>query len=148
MAWKLTLEEINEYKAAFHLFDADKNGILDESELCLLMRSQGQNFSNEELKHIVYSMNKDTIELEFHEFLVLMAENRKTEDDKTKLIKAFKYFDRDNTGFISYDEFKHALTSIAEKLNPEEIEKLEEEIINDDNGKFRYKELVNKMIFK
>ena len=29
MAWKLNLEEINEYKAAFTIFDLDHNGTLD-----------------------------------------------------------------------------------------------------------------------
>lgn len=148
MAWRLTLEEINEYKAAFSLFDEDGNGKLDEKELGHLMRSLGQNFSNAELKKILFSINgKEDIILEFHEFLDLMAEHRKEENDKSNLIKAFMYFDRDNTGYISYDEFKHVLTSIAEKLNHEEITKLEGEISNTD-GKFQYRDLVKKMFFK
>ncbi len=148
MAWKLNLEEINEYKAAFTLFDIDNNGLLDEQELGSLMRSLGQNFSNAELKEITKDMNNKKINLEFHEFLEIMAEYRKENDDKSKLIKAFRYFDRNNTGYIEFQEFKHVLTSIAEKLNHDEIEKLEEIARADQDGKFNYKELVKNMIYK
>jgi len=148
MAWKLTLEEINEYKAAFSLFDLDGNGKLDETELGLLMRSLGQNFSNAELKGITKDMKNKQISLEFHEFLEIMAKYRKENDDKSKLIKAFRYFDRDNTGFIEFQEFRHVLTSIAEKLNHDEIERLEEIARADGEGKFNYKELVKAMIYK
>jgi len=148
MAWKLNLEEINEYKAAFTLFDLDNSGSLDEEELGSLMRSLGQNFSNAELKEITNDMISKKINLEFHEFLEIMAKYRKENDDKSKLIKAFRYFDRDNTGFIQFQEFKHVLTSIAEKLNHDEIEKLEEIARADQDGKFNYKELVKNMIYK
>lgn len=146
MAWKLTLEEINQYKEAFNLFDIDQNGTLDAEELGSLMRSLGQNFSNAELKQIKNEMENKEIKLEFHQFLEVMAKYRKVNDDKSKLIKAFKYFDRENTGFIKFDEFKHVLTSIAEKLNPEEVEKLEEIVHADVDGKFNYIELVKSMI--
>ena len=112
------------------------------------MRSLGQNFSNAELKEITNDMISKKINLEFHEFLEIMAKYRKENDDKSKLIKAFRYFDRDNTGFIEFQEFKHVLTSIAEKLNHDEIEKLEEIARADQDGKFNYKELVKNMIYK
>lgn len=148
MAWRFTLEEIQEYKVAFKLFDINENGVLEEKELENCMRSLGQNFSNTELKEILLFQNKVGLNFEFHEFLDLMAKHRQEEKDKTSIIKSFKYFDRDNTGYIYYEEFKHAITSIAEKLSTEEINKLEEEISYDSDGKFQYKELVKKISFK
>jgi Ca2+-binding EF-hand superfamily protein len=146
MAWKLTLEEINYFKASFYLFDTDNNGLLDEIELGNLMRSLGQNFSNEEIKKILPSLkDNEKYYLEFYEFLDLMAEHRVEKKDEGNLIKAFMYFDRDNTGYISYNEFKHALTSIAEKLNLDEIAKLEEEISYNGEERFMYKDLIKKM---
>ena len=52
MAFKLTMDEINEYKAAFSLFDRDSDGKISTEETGILMRSLGQNFSNAELKVI------------------------------------------------------------------------------------------------
>lgn len=149
MAWKLTLEEINEYKAAFNLFDKNQDGQIEPEELGLLMRSLGQNFSNAELKEITKEItNNKSFCVEFHEFLDIMAKNRRQKDDYYNLIKAFKYFDRDNSGFINLNEFRHIITTIAEKLTQEEIDKLEEIAKVDGDGKFNYKDLVKAMISK
>lgn len=150
MAWKLTLEEINEYKAAFNLFDKNQDGRIEPDELGLLMRSLGQNFSNAELKEITKEKiaNDISFSVEFHEFLDVMARNRRKKDDYFKLVKAFKYFDRDNSGFINLNEFRHIITTIAEKLTQEEIDKLEEIAKVDSDGKFNYKDLVKAIISK
>jgi len=149
MAWKLTLEEINEYKAAFYLFDKNQDGRIEQEELGLLMRSLGQNFSNAELKDITKEItNNKSIRVEFHEFLDLMAKNRRQKNDYYKLIKAFKYFDRDNTGFLNMNEFTHILKTISEKLTQEEIDKLEEIVKVDIDGKFYYKDLIKEIISK
>ena len=150
MAWKLTLSEINEYKAAFNLFDTDQDGKILTEEMGLLMRSLGQNFSNAELKEITKDIvnKKDINYLEFHEFLEIMAKNRRENEDQIKLIKAFRYFDKDNSGLIKLLEFKHVMTTIAEKLTEEETDKLEEIAQVDSEGRFNYINLVKSMIFK
>jgi len=149
MAWKLTLDEINEYKAAFNLFDKSQDGRMEPEELGSLMRSLGQNFSNAELKEITKGITKNkTCSVEFHEFLDIMAEHRRQKDDKHKLIKAFRYFDRDNTGYININEFKHVLTSIAEKLTPEEIDVLEDIAKVNSEGNFSYMEFLKEIMQK
>ncbi len=149
MAWKLTLEEINEYKAAFTLFDKDSDGKISSDELGLLMRSLGQNFSNKDLYKIIVAIDSDkngTIEL--HEFLNLMAENRLVNEDQQTLIKSFKYFDRDNNGTIDFEEFKHVMSTVAEKFTKEELEALIDVAEVDSKGRFNYKELLKLMLMK
>lgn len=149
MAWKLTIEEINQYKEAFTLFDKDSDGKISSEDLGVLIRSLGQNFSNKDLYRITVENDKDdsgTIEL--HEFLNLMAENRKVTEDQSNLIKAIKYFDRDNTGLIDLEEFKHVLTCVSEKLNKEETDYLVQICKVDSNGKFNYNELLKLMLIK
>lgn len=149
MAWKLTIDEINQYKEAFTLFDRDSDGKISSEDLGVLIRSLGQNFSNKDLYRITTENDKDrsgTIEL--HEFLNLMAENRKVNEDQTNLIKAIKYFDRDNTGAIDLAEFKHVLTCVSEKLNKEETDYLVTICKADSNGKFNYNELLKLLFIK
>jgi calmodulin len=149
MAWKLTLEDINEYKAAFTLFDKDSDGQLSSDEMGVLMRSLGQNFSNKDLKRITEDIDiHGNGIVELHEFLNLMAENRHTNEDQTELIKAFKYFDRDNKGTIDFEEFKHVLTTVSEKLSPEETEHLINVAKVDANGRLNYKDLIELMILR
>ena len=149
MAWKLTLEEINEYKAAFTLFDKDNDGKISLEEMGILMRSLGQNFSNAELKEITIQIEvKGNSSVEFHEFLDVMARNRKEQDDQEKLIKAFKYFDRENKGTIDFENFKHVLVNVAEKLDDTERDALIEVAEVDSNGQLNYKELLKLILLK
>ena len=149
MAWKLTLEDINEYKAAFTLFDKDSSGRLSSHEMGVLMRSLGQNFSNKDLKKITEDIdhNGNGI-IEMHEFLTLMAENRHVDEDQTELVKAFKYFDRDNVGTIDFEEFKHVLTTVSEVLSAEETEALISMAKVDVHGRLNYKDLAQLMLLK
>ena len=50
MVENLTDEKIMEFKAAFELFDKDRNGKITSKELGTVMRGLGQNPTEEELK--------------------------------------------------------------------------------------------------
>ena len=112
MAWKLTMEEISEYKEAFSIRDEDHDGKITTDDMKILMRSLGRNFSNAKFKEIISNISKQGLDentVEFHEFLDLMANFRKDDENPEKLVKAFKYFDRTNVGTIDYEELKHVL---------------------------------------
>ena len=70
-----------------------------------------------------------------------MAHNKIDENtlkiEQTNLINAFKYFDRDQNGLINYEEFKHILQTVSEKLSQDEIKSLDELCLSqvDENGK-------------
>ena len=130
MSWKLTLEDIDQYKSAFAVCDKDHDGLISVNEVGKIMRKLGKNFSEQEFDIIIKNIkteNEGFVEL--HEFLNLMAENKNDENtlrnEQTQLIEAFSYFDRDGSGTIDYAEFKHVLTSISEKLNDREIARLD-----------------------
>ena len=157
MAWKLTMEEISEYKEAFSIRDEDHDGKITTADMEILMRSLGQNFSNAELKEIISNVGKgkneeNATKVEFHEFLDLMARYRKDEESPEKLIKAFKYFDRTNIGTIDYSELKHVLATIAETLSEKEMDELDEIVMKkeciDQGGRLLYIDLVKTMISK
>lgn len=143
MAYKLTLEEINTYKDAFKLFE-DKEGKISYEQLSLLMRSLGQNFSNQQLNDIIKNINNGFVE--FHDFLELMSTLPKERDDQEKLILAFKYFDRNNEGVIDYNELEHILTTVSEKLNEEEKKLLRDKCEVDKNGKIDYVKFIKLLL--
>ena len=70
--------------------------------------------------------------------------------EQTNLINAFKYFDRDQSGLIDYEEFKHILQTVSEKLSPDEIKSLDELCLSqvDENGKFDYKDFLDLIILR
>lgn len=146
MSWKLTMNDITEYKAAFTLFDEDNDGLITTDDTKKLMRSLGQNFSEKELDNIVSGFKREGVKgVELHEFLDLMAKNRLKEDNNNNLLRAFKYFDREDTGRISFKDFSHTLSTLNEKLHISEI-KLLEEYCGVSNGEFEYADLLNLII--
>ncbi len=155
MSWKLTLKDIDEYKSAFALCDKDHDGKLSAQEMGNIMRTLGKNFSNQELNSIIQEIEikgKGFIELD--KFIELMAHNKIDETtlkiEQTNLINAFKYFDRDQSGLIDYEEFKHILQTVSEKLSPDEIKSLDELCLSqvDENGKFDYKDFLDLIILR
>lgn len=146
MSWKLTMNDITEYKAAFSLFDKDKSGKISIEDCKSLIRSLGQIFSDQKLNEILEGFRKKN-GVELYEFLDLMAKNRILNRDKNYLLSAFKYFDKDNSGKINFEEFSHALSTLQECLTKEEIKNLEK-YCTINNGYFDYAELLNEIIDK
>ena len=155
MSEKLTVKDIDEYKAAFAVCDKDHDGKISAAEMGNIMRTLGKNFSNQELNSIIQEIEikgKGFIELD--KFIELMAHNKIDETtlkiEQTNLINAFKYFDRDQTGLIDYEEFKHILQTVSEKLSPDEIKSLDELCLSqvDEDGKFDYKDFLDLIILR
>ena len=147
MAGKLTLDEINEYKASFSLVDKDCDGKISSDDLGLLMRSLGRNFSNKEMKKITEKIDKNGGLVELHEFLTLMADNV-MQEDQTRLVMAFKYFDKNDSGTIQFAELKDVLTCVSETLSQEEVAELQRLIQVDQNGNFNYREILQVLLIK
>ena len=156
MSWKLTLRDIDEYKSAFALCDKDHDGKLSAQEMGNIMRTLGKNFSNQELNSIISEIEtKGNGFIELDKFIELMADNKiddiTLKKEQTNLINAFKYFDRDQTGLIDYDEFKHVLTTVSEKLSKEEIAKLDElclSQVDKETRKFNYRDFLDLIILR
>ena len=54
--WKLTNEQVAEYKEVFMLFDKDEDGVLSFPELSVVMKSLGQRPSGKIVKQQYYSI--------------------------------------------------------------------------------------------
>jgi calmodulin len=155
MSWKLTVKDIDEYKAAFAVCDKDHDGKISSAEMGNIMRTLGKNFSDKEFNEIINEIEtKGNGYIELDKFLNLMADI-KTDDntlkiEQTNLINAFAYFDRDQTGYIDYKEFKHILTTVSEKLTPKEVLKLDELCSSsvNENGQFKYKDFLELILLR
>ena len=134
---------------AFNVFDKDNDGSITIKELRTAMRSLGYNPSAEELQDLIREYDKDdsgTIEL--NEFMKLMTNKIKEQDEVNQLIEMFEVFDRDGDGLLSKDEIKNVFNSINEEINDEILEEFIKEADLDNDGKINFKEFVNLFTMK
>ena len=92
----------------FKQFDKDANGIITKNEFkSQLNVLYGENVAEELTKKIFHNIDVDgSGEISYNEFITAILNNEKvvTAD---RLSKAFKLFDKDNSGKLSIDEIKH-----------------------------------------
>merc|ERR1711955_83940 len=72
--------------------------------------------------------------IDFPEFLTMMAKKMKDTDSDEELREAFRVFDKDGNGFISASELRHVMTNLGEKLTDEEVDEMIREADIDGDG--------------
>ena len=133
-------------KEAFALFDKDGDGKITTRELGTVMRSLGQNPTEDELQDMLNNADIDgNGTIDFHEFLAMMAPKISDEDSEEDIRKAFRTFDKDGNGFISAAELRHVMTNLGEKLTDEEVDQMIREADIDGDGNINYEEFVTMM---
>ncbi|CAL9155709.1 unnamed protein product, partial [Musa hybrid cultivar] len=145
----LTDEQIIEFQEAFCLFDKDGDGCITLEELGTVIKSLGQDPSEEELQEMIREVDSDgNGTIEFGEFLNLMARKVKVNETniEEELKEAFKVFDKDQNGFISATELRNVMINLGEKLTDEEVDQMIREADLDGDGQVNYEEFVRMMM--
>jgi len=136
-----------EFKEAFDEFDKDGSGSISTKELLHVMRSIGQNPTEDEINELVMEsdMNGDGT-LQLNEFIEMMKK-KSSESDQTEALKeAFKIFDKNCNGYIEAKELKEVTTSLGQILTKEEFTEFWLEADKNNDGKLDYNEFINMMM--
>ena len=136
-----------EYKDAFEMFDKDKDGAITARELGNMMRSIGQNPTDEEVNAMIkeVDLNSDG-KIELDEFITLMARNSPDTQTEDEVINAFRVFDKEGNGLIATAELKHIMMTIGDKMTEAEADEMIHEADIDDDGVINYEEFVRMMM--
>ena len=151
---KLSDERKKEYKDSFEIYDIKKDGTIplrDYENVLKLLK-----INTNEFKNIINEYNLKGIEtIKFEDFItdINSMENEKKliieekEDDEEQLIKAFKSFEGNKEGKISFNDFKEILKSNENGNIPkEEVEFLISQFGKD--GYIDYFEFINALLNK
>jgi len=144
---ELSQEQINEFREAFDLFDKDKDGQITSKELGTVMRSLGQNPTDTELQDMIREV--DTTgkgNIQFNDFVKMMAKKMKDTDNEDEIVEAFRVFDKEGHGYIPATELRHVMTSLGEKLTNEECDEMIREADIDNTGQINYVEFTRMML--
>src|SRR5579871_2503900 len=132
---ELTEEQKQEIKEAFDLFDTDGSEKIDAKELKVAMRALGFEPKKEEIRKMIADADKNgSGVIDFPEFLDMMTVKMAERDPREEMLKAFRLFDDDETGKISFKNLKRVAKELGENMTDEEIQEMVDEADRDGDG--------------
>ncbi|OII70791.1 centrin [Cryptosporidium ubiquitum] len=142
---ELTEQQKMEIKEAFELFDGDSIGYIDVKEVRVAMRALGFDPKKEELRKILSNVEMNNGMVSYSEFYDLVETKILQRDPKEEIIKAFKLFDDDGTGKITFKNLKRVAKELGENITDEEIQEMIEEADRDGDGEINQEEFIRIM---
>jgi len=140
---KACFEEIKE---AFDLFDTDGSGEIDAKELKVAMRALGFEPKKEEIQKMISDVDDDgSGTIGYEEFLKMMTHKILNRDPKDEILKAFRLFDDDETGKISFKNLKRVAKELGERMTDEELQEMIDEADRDGDGEVNEEEFLRIM---
>lgn len=125
-------KQLAEFKEAFQLMDADKDGVIGKNDLRATWDSIGRLASDKELDEM---LSEASGPINFTQLLTLFA-NRMSgsggSDDDEVVINAFKSFDEN--GKIDSEKFRTALMTFGDKFTSQEVDDAFDQMEIDDQG--------------
>merc|ERR1712096_39913 len=142
----LTDDQIQEIREAFDLFDTDGSGTIDAKELKVAMRALGFEPKKEEVRKMISDVDKDgSGVIDFMEFMDMMTIKMAERDPREEMLKAFKLFDDDNTGKISFKNLKRVAKELGESMTDDELQEMIDEADRDGDGEINEEEFIRIM---
>ncbi|KNA20599.1 hypothetical protein SOVF_050880 [Spinacia oleracea] len=139
IAENMSDEEIQGFKAMFANMDTDKSGSITYDELKKGLAELGSKLTEAEVKQLMEAADVDgNGTIDYTEFISATMNRHRLETDEN-LLKAFRYFDKDNSGFITTDELESAMMEygIADESS---IKEILSEVDTDNDGRINYDE--------
>ena len=143
---ELTVEQRNEIREAFELFDTDGSNTIDIRELRVAMRALGYECNKDELNHIIHTIDttgNNTIDL--NTFINIMSHKLNERDSNEELLKAFRLFDDDDTGKITLKNLRRVAREIGESMTDEELMEMINEADRNGDGEIDQDEFLRIM---
>jgi centrin-1 len=128
------------------LFDTDGSGTIDAKELKVAMRALGFEPRKEEVRKMIQDIDRDgSGTIDFPEFLEMMSSKMAERDPREEIMKAFRLFDDDETGRISFKNLKRVSKELGENMTDEELMEMIEEADRDGDGEINEEEFLRIM---
>ncbi|GAY42854.1 hypothetical protein CUMW_070110 [Citrus unshiu] len=144
IAENLSTEEIKGLKQMFNNIDTDASGTITCEELRDGLSRLGSKLSEAEIRQLMEAADVDKSgTIDYTEFITATMHRHKLEKEEN-LYKAFKYFDEDDSGFITREELRQAMNQYG-MGDEATIDEILEDVDTDKDGRINYEEFVAMM---
>lgn len=100
------------------------------------MRALGFEPKKEDIKKMVAEIEVDDAgKMSFEQFLKLMSTKMAEKDSKEEIMKAFRLFDEEEEGIITFAKLKRVATELGENITDDELQEMIDEADRDNDGK-------------
>ncbi|KAG6460704.1 hypothetical protein O3G_MSEX012147 [Manduca sexta] len=131
----LTDEQENDLREAFNLLDYTGEGKINAEDFRVAIKALGYEPTKEELQKMINAVDKgDTGKLSFENFETAIMRKVIAQDSDGDIMKSFRLFDMDDSGFINFENLKHVTTILGVHLSDEEIEEMIDDADKDFDG--------------
>jgi centrin-3 len=140
---EISEEQRQEVKEAFDLFDTDKAGAIDYHELKVAMRALGFDVRKPEVLELMREYDKTSSgRIEYPDFLEILTRKISERDPNEEILKAFRLFDEENSGFISLKNLRRIARELGEQLSDDELQAMIDEFDKDNDGQISKEEFL------
>ncbi|KAL5557807.1 hypothetical protein UlMin_034018 [Ulmus minor] len=144
IAENLSEEEIQGLKQMFKNMDTDGSGTITLEELRTGLTRLGSKLSEPEIKQLMDAADVDQNgAIDYIAFITATMHRHRLEKEE-HLYKAFQYFDKDGSGFITRDELRQAMTQNG-MGDEDTIDEIIDDVDTDKDGRINYEEFVAMM---
>ncbi|XP_063684874.1 calmodulin-like [Bolinopsis microptera] len=135
--------QVLEFKEAFSLFDKEGRGYITSCQITKIVNMFGTPASKDAIDKFMTDYDDDKNgNLDFHEFLKMMARNavvlNDLADDNIRI--AFQALDKDNNGYIEKLELLQIMRGLGEQLTEKDVEDMIKEGDLDEDGRINLEE--------
>uniref|UniRef100_A0A8D8ZLW6 Troponin C n=2 Tax=Cacopsylla melanoneura TaxID=428564 RepID=A0A8D8ZLW6_9HEMI len=125
-------------RKAFQMFDTAKTGFIDTMKISTILNTMGQLFDDAELQALIDENDPEaTGKVNFDGFCCIAThflEEDNAEAMQEELREAFRLYDREGNGYITTATLREILAALDDKLNPEDLDGIIQEIDTDGSG--------------
>ncbi|KRX09394.1 hypothetical protein PPERSA_04700 [Pseudocohnilembus persalinus] len=141
-------QEVKEIKEAFDLFDSDKSGSIQATELKNAMQQLGFEAKDQTIYQMMSQLDTDgSGSIEFNEFLSKMIENIGKRNTKEDLKKVFRLFADESSNFeyITLENLQQIASELGENLSSSDLIDMINKADSTKSGKVDFENFYNLM---
>ncbi|XP_022753582.1 calcium-dependent protein kinase 29-like [Durio zibethinus] len=144
IAESLSSEEIKGLNHMFRNFDTNGSGTITVEELRDGLARLGSKLTETEIKQLMDAADVDKSgAIDYIEFITATMDRHRL-DREENIHKAFRFFDKDGSGFITRDELRQAMSEYG-MGDEATVDEVIEDVDTDKDGRINYEEFVAMM---